>query len=70
MEDVPAHEMLSDLVESNGYTQAQVAKGAGITVSTVSEILSGKRQMNLKQIAKLAAFFKVGPAVFLPAAGG
>ena len=69
MEDVPAHEMLAELMESNEYTQAQVAKGAGIAVSTVSELLSGKRQMNLKQVAKLAAFFKVGPAVFLPAVG-
>ncbi len=70
MRKTPAHEMLAELMELREYTQSQVAKGAGIAVSTVSELLSGKRQMNLKQIAKLAAFFKVGPAVFLPAAGG
>ena len=70
MRKTPAHEMLAELMELREYTQAQVAKGAGIAVSTVSELLSGKREMNLKQVAKLATFFKVGPAVFLPTVGG
>lgn len=67
LEDTPAHEMLAELMESNQYTQAQVAKGAKIAVSTVSEILSGKRKMTRGQIEKLSQFFKVSPAVFLPA---
>jgi len=69
MDDVPAHEMLSDLMESNEYTQAQVSKGAGIAVSTVSELLSGKRKLTRGQIEKLAKFFHTAPAVFLPAVG-
>ena len=65
MEDVPANEMLAELMEEKQFTQAQVAKGAGIAVSTVSELLSGKRKLTRGQIEKLAKFFKVGPAVFL-----
>lgn len=65
MEDVPANEMLAELMEEKQLTQAQVAKGAGIAVSTVSEILSGKRKLTRGQIEKLAKFFKVGPAVFI-----
>lgn len=66
MGDTPAHEMLAYLMELRELTQAQVAKGAGIAVSTVSELLSGKRKLTRGQIEKLAKFFKVGPAVFLP----
>lgn len=67
MPDVGAIGRLQYLMESNEYTQAQVAKGAGIAVSTVSELLSGKRKMTRGQIEKLAKFFAVSPAVFLPA---
>lgn len=62
--DVPDFEMLKYLMELKEYTQADVATGAGIAVSTVSEVLSGKRKLNRKQIGKLAKFFKVSPAVF------
>ena len=33
----------------------------------VSEILSGKRDLNVRQIARLAARFGVSPALFIPA---
>ena len=66
----PADGVLAYLMELREYTQAQVAEGAGIAASTVSEILAGRRRMNLKQVVKLAAFFGVGPAVFLSAPTG
>lgn len=34
----------------------------------VSEILSGKRDLNVRQITQLAARFGVSPAVFMPVA--
>jgi HTH-type transcriptional regulator / antitoxin HigA len=61
---VPDSAMLQSFIEDHGLTQQQVAKGAGIAVSTVSEVLSGKRKLNRKQIGKLAKFFNVSPAVF------
>jgi HTH-type transcriptional regulator/antitoxin HigA len=57
-------ELLRFLIESKGVTQAQVAAGAGLAVSTVSELLSGKRKLNRGQIGKLARYFNVGPGAF------
>jgi len=69
MGNTPAHEMLAYFMELKELTQAQVSKGAGIAVSTVSELLSGKRKLTRGQIEKLAKFFHTSPAVFLPAVG-
>lgn len=57
-------DMLRSLLDSHRVTQAEVAKGAGIAESTVSEVLSGKRKLNRTQIGKLARYFNVSPAVF------
>ena len=58
-------EMLGHLIETYGVKQGEVAAGAGLADSTVSEILAGKRRMNVKHIEALVRFFKVEPAVFL-----
>jgi HTH-type transcriptional regulator / antitoxin HigA len=58
-------EMLGYLIETHGVKQGDVAASAGLADSTVSEILAGKRKMNVKHIEALARFFKVEPAVFL-----
>ena len=57
-------ERLQFLIETKGVSQAGVAKGTGIAVSTVSEVLSGKRKLNRRQIGKLVKYFHVGPGVF------
>lgn len=57
-------EILRFLIESKGVTQAQVAAGAGLAVSTVSELLSGRRKLNRGQIGKLARYFQVSPGAF------
>jgi HTH-type transcriptional regulator/antitoxin HigA len=36
----------------------------GIAESTVSEVLSGKRTLNRKQIGKLAKYFRIAPGAF------
>jgi HTH-type transcriptional regulator/antitoxin HigA len=61
-------QMLNHLIESKGVSQAQVARETGIASSTISEILSGHRHLNRGQIAKLCAYFKVGPGVFISVA--
>jgi HTH-type transcriptional regulator/antitoxin HigA len=58
-------EMLGYLIETHGVKQSEVAAGTGLADSTVSEILAGKRKMNVKHIEALARFFKVEAAVFL-----
>lgn len=61
---VPDDAMLQFLLEARCVTQVQAAKGAGIAESTISEVLSGKRKLNRKQIGKLARYFHVEPGVF------
>ena len=58
--DMPRH-----LIEARGTTQAAVAAESGIAVSTISEILAGKRGPNRRHIEALARMFHVSPAVFL-----
>jgi len=53
-------------IEDRNTSQRAVALGSGIAVSTMSEILAGRRRMNLEHMQKLAAFFKIDVGVFLP----
>ena len=58
-------QLLRFLIDQNSVTQSDVASGAGIAESTVSEVLAGKRKLNRSQIAKLARYFHVEPGTFL-----
>lgn len=64
VEDVSDADMLEHLIEARGVTQAEAARGAGIAVSTISEVLSGKRTLSRAHIGKLARYFGVDPGVF------
>jgi HTH-type transcriptional regulator/antitoxin HigA len=55
--------VLAFLMEQNGLKQ-QDLKEVG-TQGIVSEVLAGKRELNVRQIRKLAARFGVSPAVFV-----
>ena len=56
-------EMLRFLMEQHDLTQSGMPEIGSQGV--VSEILSGKRSLNVKQISKLAKRFGVSPGVFL-----
>ena len=56
-------EVLQFLMEEHGLRQSDL-KEIG-SQGVVSEILNGKRELNLRQIRKLAARFQVSPAVFI-----
>ena len=58
-------DLLRHLIESKGANQTQVAEATGITESTLSEILSGKRGISRKVMRSLGDYFRVDPAVFL-----
>jgi HTH-type transcriptional regulator/antitoxin HigA len=58
-------DILRFLIESKGVAQAKVALDTGIAESTVSEILAGKRKISQNVMNRLAAYFRVEPAVFL-----
>jgi len=57
-------DVLRFLMEQHSLTQSQVPEVG--PQSVVSEILSGKRKLNVRQITALAKRFGVGPAAFLP----
>jgi HTH-type transcriptional regulator/antitoxin HigA len=65
MPEVPEAAMLGHLIEASGVTQSKLAAEVGISMSTISEVLHGKRELNRKQITSLAQYFRVDPGVFL-----
>jgi len=56
-------DVLRFLLEQNGLSQRDVALELG-SESTVSLVLSGKRQLNRDHIARLSRRFNLSPAVF------
>ncbi len=62
--DASGIEVLKYLIEEHDLTQADLPEIGSQGV--VSEVLRGKRELNVRQIQKLAARFHVSPAAFLP----
>ncbi len=62
---LPGRELLKVLIEERGIRQKDLVPVFG-SESIVSEVLSGKRQLNLHYITGLAEYFHVSPAVFMP----
>ncbi|MHB1560609.1 MAG: helix-turn-helix domain-containing protein [Isosphaeraceae bacterium] len=58
-------DMLRHLLDARRLTRADVARGAGISVSSLASILAGRRRMSRDHIEALARFFRISPAVFL-----
>ena len=56
--------ILRSLMEEHGLAQSDLPEIGSQGV--VSEILAGKRDLNVRQIAQLAERFGVSPAVFMP----
>lgn len=56
-------EVLKYLMEEHGLRQSDLSEIGSQGV--VSEILNGKRELNVRQIRELAARFQVSPAVFI-----
>lgn len=61
--DVSGAEMLRYLMEEHELTQSDLPEIGSQGV--VSEILNGKRELNVRHIRALAARFHVSPAVFM-----
>ena len=62
--DVAPNELLRVLMDQHGLTQNELAQELG-SQGVVSEILSGKRAMNLRQMRALATRFSVPVAAFV-----
>lgn len=61
--DVPGWEILNHYMEDHGLTESDLPEIG--TPSVVSEILTGKRDLNASQIRTLAKRFKVPIAMFV-----
>ncbi|TGK12188.1 helix-turn-helix domain-containing protein [Leptospira fletcheri] len=61
--DASPIEVLKYFMEENGFTQKDIPELGSQGV--VSEILNGKRELNIRQIKALGKKFKVSPAVFI-----
>jgi len=62
--DASGSEILRSLMEDHELAQSDLPEIGSQGV--VSEILSGKRDLNVRQIAQLASRFGVSPALFIP----
>lgn len=68
IDDASEASVLRLLMESNGMTQAELARRVGISPSTISAVLSGVRSSTRRQVVTLASFFQVAPSAFLSVA--
>ena len=59
-------ETLEHLIESKEVTRAEVARATDIPRSTITNVVSGRRQISKENMTRLAAYFQVDPSVFLP----
>ena len=63
--DASPAEMLAFLIDARGVSNAAVAREAGIPRSVITDILAGRRNISTANVAKLAKYFHVSPAVFI-----
>jgi len=57
-------DLLRHLMDARGISQSELHTATGIAVSTISEILSGRRRFSKDGIAKLSAYFKLDKGTF------
>ncbi len=57
--------MLVHLMEAKETTQAELARNTGVSRSTISEVLKGKRSISVENAFRLAEYFHVDPSLLL-----
>ena len=65
IEPVSAKDILAYSIEASGKPARTIALESGVQISTMSELLSGNREINLNHIRKLAPYFGVEPGMFI-----
>lgn len=63
--DITFEEKFNELIESNGFTQNEAAKGIGITRQAVSLYTTGQRTPDINTLYKICDFFKVSADYFI-----
>ena len=65
LEPLLPYELLAAAIRTKGVTQSAVAKATGIPMSTISDLLTEKRDFNVSHIRKLCAYFRLEPSAFV-----
>jgi HTH-type transcriptional regulator / antitoxin HigA len=60
-----ASQVLKFLMQDRDLNQSQVASGAEIPKSMISEVLNGKRSVTIDVAKKLGLFFAIAPSIFI-----
>lgn len=68
-ETLSPEEILASLLEDNGITQTELARQLEIPQPVLSAFLSGKRGLSKTNIALIADYFSISPALFMPNRG-
>jgi len=64
IKEIPVLKLLRELITQHGLTQSQLPEIG--PQSVVSAVLAGKRELNVRQIARLAKRFRLPADVFMP----
>ena len=59
--------LLEHLIEAKGATQTTVAKEAGVSPSTISDVLASRRSLSIANIKRLSHYFCVDASLFVHA---
>lgn len=57
-------QLLRHLIEAKNVSQTEVSQVTGIAVSTICEVIAGKRTLSRRHLGKLARYFRVSPEAF------
>jgi HTH-type transcriptional regulator/antitoxin HigA len=63
--EVSPSAMLTHLLNAKATTQAELARQTGVSRSTISEVLKGKRNLSVENAFRLAEYFHVDATLFL-----
>lgn len=63
--DLTGLDMLRHLLAENGMNASDLGRLLGVHASMGSKILKGERSLTVEHLKKLAARFKVNPAIFI-----
>ncbi|QYY34912.1 HigA family addiction module antitoxin [Ruficoccus sp. ZRK36] len=61
----PGEILLEEFIKPAGITPYRVAKDSGISQSTMTQIVNGKRGISIETALRLATYFKTTPALWL-----
>jgi predicted transcriptional regulator len=68
LNQLPAKEddtiLLKSILKAVGMNQTEFARAINMDMSTISNILAGKRQLTRKQIGKICKAFDLEPTIF------